>query len=172
MIPYPGNNIDGWMGIEELTWLYQRAQEMSSIVEIGSWQGRSTHALLSGCRGPVVAVDKWDSELMAPYGDVVAARKAFWANVKGFSNLIVMEMDSIQAATAYRGDSLDMAFIDADHRYDAIKADILAWMPKIRKLICGHDHGCGWPGVDQAVKEIFGEKAKSYGALWYVELGS
>jgi predicted O-methyltransferase YrrM len=169
---YPGNNIPGWMSMEDLSWLYEQAQGMQSVVEVGSWQGHSTHALLSGCQGPVVAVDKWDAELMAPYGDAEAARKAFWTNVKGFSNLTVMEMDSVKAADAFLGKSVDMVFIDADHRYEAVKADILAWRPKANKLICGHDFTQRWDGVRQAVQEIFGSAYKVSGDIWYVELGS
>ena len=41
----------------ELQWLTERAAEASSVVEIGSWKGRSTAALLSGCKGTVTAVD-------------------------------------------------------------------------------------------------------------------
>ena len=169
---YPGNNIPGWMDKEELTWLYEQAQVMTSIVEIGSWHGRSTHALLSGCRGHVVSVDNWDAELMKPYGDAGAARKSFFDNTKEFTNLAVLEMGSLHAVEAFEDASVDMVFIDADHRHEAVKADILSWLPKARKLLCGHDYGANWPGVDRAVNEIFGDKAKSIGAIWYVNLGS
>ena len=58
----------------ELEWLYKAAKRMKSIVEIGSWQGRSTYVLLSGCQGPVMAVDKWDVELMKSHGNAFVAR--------------------------------------------------------------------------------------------------
>ena len=51
------NRITGFMSEPELTQLYKWACECESIVEIGSWRGRSTHALLSGCKGKVYAVD-------------------------------------------------------------------------------------------------------------------
>jgi predicted O-methyltransferase YrrM len=51
------NKIQGWMSETELLWLFNTAKEMNSVVEIGSWKGRSTHALLSGCKGTVYAVD-------------------------------------------------------------------------------------------------------------------
>jgi hypothetical protein len=50
-------DIQGWMTRDELTWLYETAQTMQSIAEIGCWKGRSTCALLSGCPGTVHAVD-------------------------------------------------------------------------------------------------------------------
>ena len=56
----------------------------------------------------------------------------------------------------------DFVFIDADHRYESVKADILGWMPKVRKggVIAGHDYkwpGKRHPGVKRAVDEVFGD---------------
>jgi hypothetical protein len=64
-------------------------------------------------------------------------------------------MTSLEAAASVPDGWLDFVFLDGDHRYDAITADIRAWMPKVRKggLICGHDFTPGWPGVVQAVQE-------------------
>ena len=51
------NDIEGWMEQTELEWLYSIASEMESIVEIGSWKGRSIHALCTRCKGTVTAID-------------------------------------------------------------------------------------------------------------------
>lgn len=58
--------------------------------------------------------------------------------------------------------SLDFLYIDADHRYKKVRADILAWLPKLAPGACigGHDYsfaqalGKGY-GVVKAVHEIF-----------------
>lgn len=166
------NKIEGWMYPAELEWLYEAAKRMTSIVEIGSWQGRSTYVLLSGCRGSVVAVDKWDVELMKPHGDALVARKAFFENMKGFTNLTVMEMDSPKAAMAFRDNSVEMVFIDGNHLYEPFKADLLAWLPKTKKLICGHDYmKADSPGVQQALDEYFtpGQVHTGPGSLCYID---
>jgi predicted O-methyltransferase YrrM len=71
-------------------------------------------------------------------------------------------MDSIEASKQYEDESLDFVFIDASHEYEFVKADILTWLPKVKKggWIGGHDFTPNDPptnGVDTAVKEIFGD---------------
>jgi len=54
--------------------------------------------------------------------------------------------------------SLDLVYIDAKHTYDAVRADIFAWWPKISKIgiLSGHDYGHeANAGVSRAVDEIF-----------------
>jgi len=49
---------------------------------------------------------------------------------------------------------LDFIYIDGDHRYEAVKADLDYWWPRLNNLgvIGGHDFGI-WPGVVRAVTE-------------------
>ena len=49
----------------------------------------------------------------------------------------------------------DFVFIDADHSYEAVKADLAAWWPRVKPggLFCGHDYGKREYGVTQAVDE-------------------
>lgn len=69
---------------------------------------------------------------------------------------------SLQAADDFIPDFFDVLYIDADHTYDAVKADIDAWWPKVRPggILCGHDYmryklGCGVTfGVVEAVNEF------------------
>lgn len=69
---------------------------------------------------------------------------------------------SVEAAGDVPDASLDFVFIDADHSYEGCKADIEAWLPKLKPdgLLCGHDYGNEkFPlfGVDRAVNEFVRE---------------
>jgi len=170
-MPYPGNGIDGWMTPLELEFLFQNAKEMGSVIEVGSWKGRSTHALLSGCPGTVIAVDHFlgskeestaHAEAKKP-GDLVY--EAFMRNVGHFRNLVVKRMDTLEAAKECG--LADMVFVDCGHSYEEVKEDIRNWGPKARKLLCGHDYCPAWPGVRQAVDEAFGRPDGVCGSIWF-----
>jgi hypothetical protein len=168
-LAYPGfNNIDGWMSEVELRWLFVTSQKMASIVELGSWQGRSTHALLSGCPGLVYAVDLWNNfnKLNIPDEN---AFQIFQRNLSSFKNLIILRMSTIEAAKHLKG-KVEMVFVDAGHTYVEALTDIQVWLPKTSKMICGHDyHPEQFPGVFKAVNEIFGS-VKTIDSIWFKEL--
>ena len=160
--------IQGWMTPAELQWLYATASRMDSVVEIGSWKGRSTFALCQACPGPVYAVDHWlgsESERNGPHleaqtGDVFGQ---FLRNVGHFQNLRVIRKDSAIAAKELP--EADMVFIDAEHTYDAVVRDIRAWRGKARRLICGHD--ADWAPVLQAVIDELGNVGRGPGSIWF-----
>ena len=138
------------------------------IVEVGSWKGRSTAFLLveawnKSPRIEVYAVDTWlGSEEHAGEECIKNGTlyEEFLANVKPVSRqLVPLRMTSLKGANFFADQSLDSVFIDAAHDYENVKADILAWLPKVKKggLIGGHDYLCGWGGVDLAVQQTMGE---------------
>ena len=80
-------------------------------------------------------------------------------------------MNSIQASSRYEDRSLDFVFIDGSHLYEAVKADIQAWLPKVKfgGFIGGHDYGNSnepLNGVQRVVDEIFGEDKEIYNSGW------
>ena len=175
------NEIDGWMSPEDLTFLFESAKRMSSILEIGSWKGRSTHALLSGCPGVVFAIDHFKGS-RSPQAIGLAREAArvdihaqFMRNVGHFQNLVVYRMKSLEAVSFFADNSINMVFIDGEHLYEDVKADIHAWLPKTTELICGHDYHTGseWEyicgGVVRAVDEIFGP-VNHADLIWYKSL--
>ena len=159
LVSYTASSIQGWMSDDALQWLYAQACGMASIVEVGSWKGRSTHALLSGCPGPVFAVDHFQGnpDENHPGGQHYDAQQRdifttdFWPNVGHFKNLVVFRMPSVEAAQFFAPKSVDMVFIDGCHLQDAVMADLKAWEPKCRKLLCGHD--ASYHSVQKAIDE-------------------
>ena len=81
--------------------------------------------------------------------------------------------DSTRAAYSYPDECFDFVFIDADHTYEAVKADINAWWPKIKTggVIAGHDWGEEYPGVEKAVIEKFQNVRFIPPRSWWVAKG-
>lgn len=163
------NKIEGWMTDEELNFLHQLSKRYNTIAEIGSWKGRSTNALLSGCPGIVTAIDHFKgSDPKDKTHGAVGVYEQFIENTKDFNNLKTLRMSSEEASNIT--DTFEMVFIDAEHTYDGVKKDIELWKNKATKILCGHDYTPGWPGVVKAVEETFG-KVKYVGSIWYVLIG-
>ncbi len=167
--PSPG--IQGWMGDHELQWLYEHARQMTSIVEIGSWRGRSTHALLSGCQGDVWAVDHFQGsrgELNACHQDAAThdIEAEFRDNLKQFGDrLHVVNMESGEAAKLFGNGEFDMVFIDASHIEEDVLRDLELWAPKARLLVAGHDWNLA--GVTPACLKYFGkDPLDRWHSLW------
>jgi hypothetical protein len=169
------NNINGLVGTVELDWLYNKAKEMQTILEVGAWRGRVTAALCEACPGIVTSVDHF----LGSVGDGLVpdekekqedqVYKDFLENTKQFKNLIVNRNDSIVAAFQYPDLSFDMVWLDAQHTYESTIADIRAWLPKAKNLICGHDYSEVWPGTIKAVDEMF-SNIELFNTIWIKRL--
>lgn len=167
-LEYPESGIDGWMTPIETNWLYKTAKAHEKIVEVGSWKGRSTHALLNGNSGTVTAVDTWKGSQDPRDGTHgVDTFDEFITNCGAFENLVVLRKPSVEAAKDFEDKSIDMVFIDAGHTYEELKEDIAVWLPKTKTLICGHDYSDKWPGVMKAVDEAFGKPDGVEDTIWW-----
>ena len=168
---YPDNKIEGWMRFPELQFLYNTSKKMKTICEVGSWKGKSTHALLSGCKGKVTAVDHFkgsDNEQgVHAEGKTDKVYDAFVNNTKEFKHLTINRKDSLSAAKDYKDKEFDMVFIDAGHTYEEVVKDIRAWRGKAKVLLCGHDFSPAWKGVMKAVRQEIGEPDGIVDSVWY-----
>ena len=133
------------------------------IVEVGAWKGASTSYLAVEAQHKKMRIDVVDTwagskehmEMSEVIGNSVFG--TFVDNLRPLINYInPIRTDSVIASKMYDEESLDAVFIDADHRYESVKADILAWMPKIKKggILSGHDYIDIHNGVIRAVNEI------------------
>jgi hypothetical protein len=154
----------------ELEWLAQQATQMRNVVEVGALHGRSSFALLSACKGLVWCIDPWD--------DVGGhCLPSFMGSCGHFPNLRPIQGFSPAAGKRVRG-KVDMVYIDGDHSREGIMADIDYWLPRTRKLICGHDYvdhpDAGYPDVKAVVDERFGDRVSVAPdtAIWAVRVVS
>jgi hypothetical protein len=164
-------SIPGWMGEDELTWLYEQARRFSSVLEVGCWLGRSASALGQGCKGTVYTVDHFagspsqaDQQLEAATGDMGCRALN---NLIPFPNVRVISRPSLHAARTFRNESLDMVFLDGEHTKDAVLTDLIAWEPKCHTLLCGHDRTWDDVAVALALYGIAYECGP--GTIWYME---
>lgn len=114
--------------------------------EIGVWQGEYAQTLFKqNPRLRLVAVDPWapQSDYFEKKNDAAVLRKAF---VEAQSRLRsyaceLWRMTSLEGAARVPDGSLDFVYIDGNHRYEAVTADITAWEPKVRRggIVAGHD---------------------------------
>jgi len=80
--------------------------------------------------------------------------------LKHFNNVQYIYEPSVNVAKRCRKESLDFVYIDGNHNYEAVKQDIKAWWPKVKKdgIIGGHDMDAAFLGVCRAVVEFANKK--------------
>ena len=140
------------------------------MAEIGVWKSSLAKRLLKNAGDKVSeywAIDRWNL-LPREYGRMHNRTMENWDEMYWyacslsiwFPQLHVARMDSEDAAKLFPDGYFDLVFIDSDHYYEAVKKDIPLWLPKVRKggILSGHDYASKrHPGVEKAVKEIFGD---------------
>ena len=82
----------------------------------------------------------------------LAVSEALEAAFPGRSRLI--RQASPDASASIADESQDVVFIDGNHLFEAVSADLAAWWPKVAQggLLIGDD--LAWPGVAAAVKSF------------------
>lgn len=167
---YSANFIAGWMSFKEQLFLFTQAGNMESVIELGSWKGKSTHAICSSGCPDVVAIDTWMGSKAEPSAHAQAKDgsvfEEFKRNVGHFKNLTIIKDDINNAVLDIPDKSVDMIFIDAGHTYEEVREDIRKWKGKAKILLCGHDYVSGWPGVKQAVDEELGGPDEIHDSIW------
>ena len=145
------------------------ARDNSTIVEVGSWKGKSTaylgvEVVNSGKKIKVFAVDTWKgstAEAAHQNDKYVKEDKLydlFCSNIAPINEhgpiIKPFQCCSVEAANYFTDRSLDVVFIDASHEYQDVCDDIAAWLPKVKSggIIAGHDY-YGWKEVRKAVDD-------------------
>lgn len=174
----------------ELIRRVKREGFLTLVAEIGTFKGYTAkHFIRSAPNVHVVCVDPWfiaeDDLAGIAYAFMDDVYEAFKENckqeierkqiepVRGLS----VKVAGVVSKSNYAG-QFDLVYIDASHECESVKADIEAWLPHVREggIICGHDfdsYTTGgelmYPGVRQAVEEIFGddfERPRPGSSIW------
>ena len=145
-------------------------------VEIGVQRGTFSTVLLSRWAGRhLTCVDPWRSFDPASYHDTANVEQARQdANFETTRQRISpfgerasqLRKTSAEAAADFAEGSLDFAYIDAQHHYEAAVEDIALWWPKVRSggILAGHDYLDGIVrGTDFGVKRAVDEFAQAQG---------
>jgi hypothetical protein len=160
--------ISGWMSETELYWLATQAKKHQTIVEIGSFLGRSTRALAENTQGKVLAIDDWKGVRMTAWGDTVPVPDDCYGTFcKNLADLIPSKVIPVVTDHAHIPFDVhaNMTFIDGDHLYESVKRDILFWRGRT-DFLCGHDSE--WPGVQQALEELCPNYCRvAETSIWY-----
>ena len=157
--------IEGATSLEELSHLYELAQCVRDgcIVEVGSWRGRSTAALALGSRKgygvPVYAIEPHE-DFKGIYGGHFGSAD----RIKFVENLLKAEVMDIvrlvnlssEIVAAKWPAPVGLLWIDGDHRYEAVRRDVLCWLPHLRPdaTIALHDATDSRIGPYHVVEEL------------------
>ena len=132
-------------------------------LNIHSWDRRDFIGIILRCtkaeRGAEIGVFTGEiSELLLPYRqfpkevyddianddqDVQDARYEYVCKLFAKNkNVEILRLTSEEAAPKIPDESLDFAYIDANHSYQFVKRDIELWWPKVKQhgILAGHDY--------------------------------
>ena len=160
-----------------IPWLVNTIEQnpsLTTIAEVGVFQGETLckyAPIIKERNGLIYAVDWFQGNTSEIYKGPEAQQLHYFRTEQSeideiYQNLIdnLIKIDCLDIVVILRGDSsqlaeqipdtsLDFCFIDADHTYEGVSKDILAYKNKVKEggMFCGHDYD--QPGNKQAVDE-------------------
>jgi predicted O-methyltransferase YrrM len=194
-------DIPGWFddGDAEFVSAICRRVRGGTVVEVGSFAGRSTAAMAPACAAngtKLHAVDLWfpvpppgtplldgDGFDYAPHVREAARPHrsrhllhAFRRNMKSlgvWGAVVPHQLDAVEAAALFADGSVDFCFVDVGHGHEPTRRVLAAWLPKVRPggRLGGHD----WQarGVRRAARGLGLPVARPRGArhiCWTVRI--
>jgi MMP 1-O-methyltransferase len=158
------DSVQGWLSRHEAELLFHLASLVprdQSIVEIGSYCGRSTTALALGADrrgGSIYAVDPHTgdrSEIEA--GMTVDTFDNFCSNMRrlDLEEVVITIRDvSHRAAQNYSGPPIALLFVDGWHSAEAVIDDVTSWMPHVSNNVLVVFDDFGYPDVAAGIATI------------------
>lgn len=138
-------HVDGWMTQDQGRWLFNAAVQCPAggrIVEIGSFQGRSTIVLALGAPpdAEVVAIDphagndRGPQELDGFDAEASHDHQLFVANLHaaGVTDKVRHVRRPSHDAHGEVADPIDVLYVDGAHRYGPARRDLVEWGRRVR----------------------------------------
>lgn len=175
------DKIPGWLPSDDAKVLYELSTNLppkSTVLEIGTYQGRSAVLFASNLSNRVVCIDPLEpgtdeqNHLTITEAEVYNLHK----NIDLYSNIEWVRKRSINviwddlAIVGLTNYPIRLIFIDANHQYPFPKEDYKHFYPLLEPecIVAFHDYGKTFPGVRQSVEELQAERLLSAG----VKIGS
>lgn len=144
-------------------------EAVGDVVEIGSWQGRSTsflaRAVSDSDNGRFFAIDHFkgnvgkESSYVVGRQDLGDLKQNFMSNMKALNldfSISLLEMTTTEAAREFRPGQIRFLFIDGDHTYEGVSRDIELFLPLLcpSAVMVFDDFSTAFPGLLKAVGEM------------------
>lgn len=167
----------------------RRARPGAVVVEVGVALGHSIAFLARQCLDAgrrdvkAYAVDPWEGvarngeqQTMAAGagGDFNLFVRSMLEHAPAELELVrVLRLPSKTAATLFaaEGIGVDLVMIDGAHDEASVFEDVTSWLPTLRAggTMAGDDCEPNYPGVEAAVRRVFGDRWELKGTTWIVE---
>lgn len=151
--------VTGWLSNVEAIWLNYHAAQITEgcIVEIGSYQGKSTIALALNASVPVYAIDPHHAhtdEVGAVFGP--EDRPIFDANIAqaGLQERVYpINLTSDHARQGWQ-QPIGLLFVDGAHNEEQVSQDVFGWLRHLLPggLLAIHDRS--WPAIERVLSTL------------------
>ena len=164
-------HVEGWLYLDEALALYEVVRLLPegpvTVVEIGSWKGRSTIALglavMARGSGRVFAIDPHNGEKLTGTGPLepgstpIPTLDEFHTNIAraGVEPVVETLVTASHLARARFADqSVDFLFVDGSHLYADVRRDIEDWASALKDHAVIAFNDPSDPGVYRALREL------------------
>ena len=165
--------IDGWGGGDPIFAQLVNALRPEVIIEVGTWKGQSAITMAESCRGAglktaIICVDTWlgsEEHILGVSATITREHgyptlyHQFLSNVvnRGVQEFIVPLPAPSSIAShvlAKHGISANLIYLDADHQFESVLADLEAFYPLLKNngTMFGHDYN--WESVRRALQQF------------------